>query len=185
MSARTEVVRSALRRAARAGYRRGMVVQTHGVVRLAVGGGVERPRTFGAADLEALPGQVADVGTLVAGREGRAVRLAAVLDAAGPLPQATHLTVESGDGRFSANVPLDALADALLVYRLADGPLPAEKGGPIRLLIPDAARCGRAEIDACANVKHVAVLRLETGRGRDTRPTTKAEHAAMHAHADD
>lgn len=150
--------------------------------RLRVEGAVIHARTLVAGDLAALGGQVEDVGTLVAGREGQAVRLRNVLAAAGPSPAATHLTVESGDGRFAASVPLDALAEAVLVYRLGAGPLPAEKGGPVRLLIPDAARCGRADVDTCANVKDVAVLRLETARGRDTRPTTKAEHVAVHAH---
>jgi DMSO/TMAO reductase YedYZ molybdopterin-dependent catalytic subunit len=146
-----------------------------------VEGAVARPRAFGLADLGALPDQVDDVGTLVAGRAGKAVRLAAALRAVGPSPDATHLTVESGDGRFAASVPLDGLAEAVLVYRLGDGPLPAAQGGPVRLLIPDAARCRQAEVDTCANVKQVAVLRVEIGRGRDTRPTTKAEHAAAHA----
>lgn len=150
--------------------------------RLRIEGAVARETTLDAAALAALPGQVDDVGTLVAGREGGAVRLRAVLEAVGVAADATHLTVESGDGRFAASVPLDALADAVLVHRLGDGPLPAANGGPLRLLIPDAARCGRADVDTCANVKDVAVLRVERSRGRDTRPTTKAEHAAIHAH---
>ena len=150
---------------------------------LEVGGAVTRPLTLVAEELKRLPGQLDDVGTLVPGRRGGAVALAAVLAAAGPRADATHLTVESDDGCFAASVPLDALAEAVLVYRLGDGPLPAAEGGPVRLLIPDAARCGRADIDTCANVKHVTVLRVETARGRDTRPTTAAEHAAVHAGA--
>jgi DMSO/TMAO reductase YedYZ molybdopterin-dependent catalytic subunit len=148
---------------------------------LDVEGAVTRACRLTAADLAALPGQVEDVSTLVSGREGGAVRLRAVLDAAEPSPQATHLTIESSDRGFSASVPLDALAEALLVYRVGGGPLPRAGGGPVRLLIPDAARCGRAEVDTCASVKDVGVLRVEIGRGRDTRPTTKAEHAAVHA----
>jgi DMSO/TMAO reductase YedYZ molybdopterin-dependent catalytic subunit len=150
-------------------------------LRVRIAGAVARPRTLAAGDLARLPGQVEDVGALVAGRVGGAVSLRAVLGAAAPLPDATHLTIESGDGRFAASVPLDALAEAVLVYRFGDGPLPAAMGGPARLLIPDAARCGRADVDTCANVKDVAMLRVETARGRDTRPTTPAAHAAVHA----
>jgi DMSO/TMAO reductase YedYZ molybdopterin-dependent catalytic subunit len=153
--------------------------------RLDIVGAVGRERTLDFEGLSALPGQVADVGSLVAGRTGGAVRLADVLDAAGVLDTASHLTVESADGRFAASVPLDAVREAVLVYRVGDASLPEAQGGPVRLLIPDAARCGRADVDTCANVKHVSVLRLSTGRGRDTRPTTKAEHAAMHRHDDE
>ena len=32
-------------------------------------------------------------------------------------------------------------------------PLPEEKGGPVRFLIPNPAACGTAEVDTCANVK--------------------------------
>lgn len=153
--------------------------------RLEIVGAVRQARTFDFDGLAALPGQVADVGSLVAGRTGGAVRLSEVLDAAGMQTAASHLTVESADGRFAASVPLDAVRDAVLVYRLGDSVLPAANGGPVRLLIPDAARCGRADVDMCANVKHVSVLRVGTEPGRDTRPTTKAEHAAMHRHDED
>lgn len=148
---------------------------------LRVEGAVARTCELDHEALAALPRQIEDVAALVAGRNGRGVSVGAVLAEAGVRTEATHLTVEADDGSFAASVPLDAVGDAVLVYRLGDGALPREKGGPLRLLIPDAARCGRAEVDTCANVKHVAVLRLEVGQGRDTRPTTRAEHAAIHA----
>jgi hypothetical protein len=147
---------------------------------LRVEGAVANPRSIEADDLAGLPAQVEDVSRHVAGREGLAVRLGALLALAEPLPEADYLTVIADDGRFMASVPLDAVADALLVYRLGNGPLPREKGGPLRLLIPDAARCGTSEIDDCANVKYVAVLRVEIGRGTDTRPTTRRAHEALH-----
>ncbi|HXC49413.1 MAG TPA: molybdopterin-dependent oxidoreductase [Candidatus Limnocylindrales bacterium] len=147
---------------------------------ISIEGAVRAGTSLAAGDLKALPGQVADVAPLVAGRSGTAVRLASVLDAAGVDSSATYLTVESDDASFAASVPLDAVREAVIVYALDGKPLPREKGGPFRLLIPDAARCGGAEVDKCANVKNVGVLRLDVGHGHDTRPSTKADHAAMH-----
>jgi DMSO/TMAO reductase YedYZ molybdopterin-dependent catalytic subunit len=133
-----------------------------------------------AADLASMPGQIDDVAAFVAGRHGAAVRLAAVLERAGIETGAEWLTVESDDGSFAASVPLEAVREALLVHSLDGAPLPRDKGGPVRLLIPDAARCGTAEVDKCANVKNVGVLRLDAGHGHDTRPSTKEQHVEMH-----
>jgi len=131
--------------------------------------------------MAALPGQVDDVSSLVKKRSGAAVKLGAVLARAGVRAEATHLTVESADGTFSASVPLAGVRDvALLVYREDDEPLSSSKGGPVRLLIPDAAACRTAEIDTCANVKFVATLTLTVGPGRDTRPATPRSHKKLH-----
>jgi DMSO/TMAO reductase YedYZ molybdopterin-dependent catalytic subunit len=148
---------------------------------LRIEGAVDRPCNLGFTSLRELAEQIDDVGTLVSGRHGGAVALRAVLAGVRVDPRADHLTVEADDGSFAASVPLDAVADAVLVYRSGENELPRDQGGPVRLLIPDAARCGRAEVDTCANVKHVSVMRLDVGRGRDTRPTTRDEHAAIHA----
>lgn len=148
---------------------------------LRIEGAVETACELGFAELRGLPGQIEDVCAVVAGRTGGAVTLRAVLRTVRLDSRADHLTVEADDGAFAASVPLDAVADAVLVYRTGESPLPRAEGGPVRLLIPDAARCGRAEVDTCANVKYVATLRLDIGRGRDTRPTTRDEHAAVHA----
>lgn len=150
---------------------------------IAIVGAVRTGRSLEFNDLQTLPGQIADVAPLVAGRSGAAVRLASLLDASGVEPSATYLTVESDDGSFAASVPLDAVREAVIVYAQGGAPLPREKGGPFRLLIPDAARCGGAEVDKCANVKNVGTLRLDIGHGHDTRPSTKAAHVAMHRKA--
>ena len=135
---------------------------------LRIEGEVEAVRAFSLPDLAALPDQVADVAALVPGREGRGVRLHAVIAAAGPRTSATYATLVSGDGSFAISVPLDAIArDALVVYALGDAPLPRERGGPVRLLIVDAAACGQAGIDACANVKDLGVIRLTARREPD------------------
>jgi DMSO/TMAO reductase YedYZ molybdopterin-dependent catalytic subunit len=47
------------------------------------------------------------------------------------------------------------LCQGFLLHSLAGSPLPAEQGGPFRLLIPEQAG---APLGACANVKGVAKL---------------------------
>ncbi|HKA56810.1 MAG TPA: molybdopterin-dependent oxidoreductase, partial [Candidatus Binatia bacterium] len=82
--------------------------------------------------------QVADVGQLVPKREGRALRLQALLAAARPLPEAKYLTLHSADGSFSASITLAEVRDrALLVYQKDGKVLPDNLGGPIRFLIPE------------------------------------------------
>jgi DMSO/TMAO reductase YedYZ molybdopterin-dependent catalytic subunit len=135
---------------------------------LRIEGEVDAARELDLVELAALPGQVADVAALVVGREGRAVRLAEVIAAAAPRPTATHATLASGDGKFAISVPLPAIArGAVLVYGSGDGPLPRERGGPLRLLLVDLADCGAAGIDACANVKDLRTIRLTAGREPD------------------
>ncbi len=130
--------------------------------------------------LAALDGQVADVGTLIPGRVGGAVTLQAILDHLQPAPDLDYLTVEFTDGGFAASVPLEALRRAFIVYRVGEDPLPRDKGGPLRFLIPDDEGCATGGADACANVKFVGTLRLTRGKGRDTRPETPRQHAGLH-----
>lgn len=147
---------------------------------VSVEGSVETRRTLGFDALRALPGQVEDVSTVVSGREGGAVMLASILDHVGVAPEATYISVIASDGSFAASVPLDAVRNAVLVYRIGEEELPASKGGPVRFLIPDAAKCRSAEVDTCANVKFVGTLRLSVGRGEDTRPASPTSHAELH-----
>ena len=151
---------------------------------LVVEGEVIAPVELSFADLAALPEQVADISALVPGREGSGVRLSAVLGRAGLKPNATHVTCESTDGKFTASVPLSAVREAIVAYRLGDAPLPESKGGPIRFFIPEAADCDAADIDQCANVKYLGRLRVTKGAGTDTRPQSAREHAALHTHHD-
>lgn len=147
---------------------------------VSVSGLVGRSLELDHADLAALPGQVADVSALATGREGSAVRLASVLEAASAQAGAEFLTLEA-DGGFAASIPLAAVADeALLLYALDGEPLPHEKGGPVRFLIPNPAACGTDEIDTCANVKYLNAISLSTERGRDVRPSTLRAHEALH-----
>ena len=147
---------------------------------LKVEGAVAEAREFGFADLEALPGQVVNIATLVPGREGGAVALRSLLEVVAVDASATHLTLESTDGRFAASTPLAEVADAVLSYRLGDEPLPKKHGGPIRFFIPEVEACASGPVDACANVKFLGTIRLDIGAGRDTRPTNEGDHAELH-----
>ena len=147
---------------------------------LRVEGEVQHPQNLGFADLAALPRQVADLGQLIPGREGGGVRLQSILEVAGPTQAATHVTLISSDGKFSASVPLEAVREAVVAYRLGDEPLPDKKGGPMRFFIPNVEECAIGGVDACANVKFVGLIRLSHGSGKDTRPTSKARHEELH-----
>jgi DMSO/TMAO reductase YedYZ molybdopterin-dependent catalytic subunit len=130
---------------------------------LHVTGAVEAPLELAADALRALPGQVADISTLIPGRDGAAVRFTSVIASARPHASATHATLTSADGSFEATVPLAGVAEALLVHSLGGAPLPEQFGGPVRMLIPDAATCKTSDVDACANVKALARIHLHTG----------------------
>jgi DMSO/TMAO reductase YedYZ molybdopterin-dependent catalytic subunit len=150
------------------------------MTKIKIEGLVNEEQTMDFAALTALEGQVEDVSRLVPGREGGAVMLSSVLSCVGVAAGATHISVIASDGSFAASVPLDAVRDAVLLYRHGDAELPASSGGPVRLLIPDAARCRSAEVDTCANVKFVGTLRVSAGPGEDTRPVSPTSHAGLH-----
>jgi DMSO/TMAO reductase YedYZ molybdopterin-dependent catalytic subunit len=137
---------------------------------LHVQGEVRSPRAFRFAELASLPEQIADIGTLIPGRQGGGVWLRAVLDAIELNERATYLTLHATDGQYSASVPLEAVRDyAVVLYRLGDEPLPAGQGGPLRFLITNVDACGIGEVDTCANVKFLSVIELTDGPGADTR----------------
>ncbi len=107
-------------------------------------------RTYDRAALAAMPG-LPDVSVVAPGRTGRAAWLSAVL---GHVPADASLVVVAADGYVTDPVPVSALAEAVVVHSVGDGPLPAAQGGPFRLLVPgDAVAAG-----PCANVKGVVRL---------------------------
>lgn len=136
---------------------------------LSIAGEVQHPQTFAYTDLQALPTQLDDVGKEIEGRQGHGVRLRALIDKAGRNKGATHATLASTDGEFTASVPLDDILDAILVYQLDGEPLPEQFGGPIRFLIPDAAACHSGGADTCANVKFLGRIELTSGKVEDSR----------------
>ena len=136
---------------------------------LTITGEVNSEKSFLFNDLAAMPEQVEDVSQEVEGRQGRGVRLRALIDQAGRKPDADHATLASTDGKFTASVPLDDILDAILVYQLNGEPLPEQYGGPVRFLIPDAAACHTGGADTCANVKFLGRIELTKGKVEDSR----------------
>ena len=128
---------------------------------LCITGRVERALELTFEQLASLhDGQVPDVSELEPSRRGSAVRLNALLSAAGVPADAQHLSIRSQDG-FEAQIPLAAVRDqAVLIYGMEGKQLPDKFGGPVRFLVPNAATCGADVVDTCANVKHVVCLEL-------------------------
>ena len=106
--------------------------------------------------LLALPDALADVSELFPERAGSAARLRALWRSL-ELPDDGHVIVVAGDGFASEPVPVETFCEGVLLHTLRGEPLPAAKGGPFRLLIPEPAG---APLGACANVKGVAKLVL-------------------------
>lgn len=110
---------------------------------LTIDGAVERPVTLRFPDLLALP--QADVeadfhcvtGWSILDVAFRGVRLETLLALARPTPDATHVMTHASD-RYTTNVPLwEALKpDVLVVHAVEGKPLPAARGGPARIVVP-------------------------------------------------
>jgi DMSO/TMAO reductase YedYZ molybdopterin-dependent catalytic subunit len=152
-------------------------------VLLRVEGAVEHPLAVTFEDLEAMPevDQVVDVSKFQPGRRGDGVTLESLLGRAIPSKGATHLTLHADRDDFHVSIPLDVIrGQGVVVYRVGDGPLAPEHGGPIRLLIRDPSACHSGELDDCANVKYLSRIELTTRRGVDTRPTDEEAHRALH-----
>lgn len=138
---------------------------------LTIAGQVSAATTLTYDDLNQLPAAalITDVSTLEPGRQGRAATLRALLDLVGPAESATHLTLHSDDG-FSASLPLADVRDrGLVIFDIHGAPVDRSFGGPFRFLIPNAAECRTADVDACANVKHLVQIDVTEGPGTDTR----------------
>jgi G3E family GTPase len=104
------------------------------------------------AALEALPGGIADVSAQFPKRSGAAARIEALF-ASLALPVKGSAVVVAGDGFASEPVAVSVLRRGVLLHSLGGAPLPADQGGPFRLLIPEDAS---PEPISCANVKGVA-----------------------------
>jgi 2-dehydropantoate 2-reductase len=129
-------------------------------------GDVVRPITFTRKNLLQLPQehQVDDIGTVIPGMAGRAVRVKGVLEIPALGVDADHVTFHSTDGQYAATLTLEQARDyGLLLYEFNGGPVPAGMGGPYRLFTPGMG-------DLCANVKGVVRIEVRAGTGKDTRP---------------
>jgi len=151
---------------------------------LLVDGEVENALELTFEDFTAFPEaeQIRDVSRFHPTRKGDGVSLQAILERVQPTAAATYLTLHASHDDFAASIPLaEVAAEGIVVYQVEGGPLPLEKGGPVRFLIRDPAACHTAELDDCANVKYVDRIELTAGRGRDTRPEDDEEHEQLHA----
>ncbi len=137
-----------------------------GVVR--IDGAVVQPVSFDRAAIASLPAEhQLDISTVMPSMKGKGIRIKGMLDVPALGIKADHVTVHSGDGKYSACLTLDqAKAFGVLLYELDGEPLPESKGGPFRLVTPGLG-------DLCANVKGVARIEVTIGMGTDTRPSVK------------
>ena len=137
-----------------------------GVVR--IDGAVIQPISLDRAAIAALPAEHhLDISTVMPSMKGKGIRIKALLDVPTLAIQADHVTVHSGDGKYSACLTLaQALEWGILVYEMDGEPLPVSTGGPFRLVTPGLG-------DLCANVKGVARIEVTIGTGTDTRPSVR------------
>ena len=150
---------------------------------LRVSGEVDEPLELTFDDLCRLSPdlQVADVSQLDPARKGQAIHLNGLLDQAKVRDSAQYIGLHSSTDDFHASIPLAAVRDqAHLIYRLDDGPLPLQAGGPARFLIPNPAACRTDEVDECASVKFVDHIELTAKKGHDHRPDDEDEHEELH-----
>jgi DMSO/TMAO reductase YedYZ molybdopterin-dependent catalytic subunit len=115
---------------------------------LSVSGAVAKPKTYGLADVEALPSVdeyntfecVSNVvnGNLIGNAKWTGVRISDLLnDVGGVLPGASYVVFYSVDG-YSVGIPLAkaSLSDSLLAYKMNGVALPVRHGYPLRAVIP-------------------------------------------------
>lgn len=111
--------------------------------RLRVTGLVDRPLELSVADLRAMPATrlVRDFQCVTGWRVPKVpwtgVTLASVLDAAGVRPGAGAVTFRSFDRFYTESLTLEQARrpDVLVAYAMADKPLTAAHGGPVRLYV--------------------------------------------------
>ena len=111
--------------------------------RLKVSGLVHDPRTFTIDDLEAMPSTTFTksfqcvTGWRVPDVRWEGVQLSHILKTVGVKPGAVALTFESYDRADSESLTIDQahLPDVIVAYRMLDGPVTTEHGGPVRLYV--------------------------------------------------
>ncbi|MBB3676195.1 molybdopterin-dependent oxidoreductase [Modestobacter versicolor] len=121
----------------------GVDEQDAGEYRLAVSGLVQRTGRHTLADLAAMPQTelVRDfqcvTGWRVPDVRWSGVRLADLIDLAGPDPAATAVRFSSFDGTYTESLTLEQARrpDVLVALRMLDGPVTHDHGGPVRLYV--------------------------------------------------
>lgn len=154
---------------------------------LKIDGEVETPRAFQIADMKAIAesDRIPDVSQCHPKSRGVAIRLASLLQLTQVRPNARYLTLHSRQDDFYVTVPLESVrGEAAVIYEVDGRGLTTAEGGPFRFLVLNPAACQSAEVDECASIKHLDSIDIRTQPGRDTRPRSNAEHAALHARQD-
>jgi DMSO/TMAO reductase YedYZ molybdopterin-dependent catalytic subunit len=114
-----------------------------GRFRLDVDGAVRRPASLTLAEFMALPQQdfYSDIHCVTQwsryDNQWRGVAAAVLLDLVEPEEEARHVVLHGYDG-YETNLLIDQFAapDVLLAHSWEGGPLTAEHGGPVRVVIP-------------------------------------------------
>lgn len=112
---------------------------------LAVTGRVARPLSLTRADLRSMAAETTNEAFSCVhdddadGRTWRGVPVGALLARADPEAVATHGVVHAADASYACSFPRSRLDGALLAVELDGDPLPAERGGPARLVPRDSA----------------------------------------------
>jgi DMSO/TMAO reductase YedYZ molybdopterin-dependent catalytic subunit len=112
--------------------------------RLEVYGEVEKPATLGFEDLKAKPSatSLSDFhcveGWSILNNKWEGIQFKALAEIVKPKRNAKYVTFECDDG-YTTSLPLSELLEdnVLLAYKLNDKQLPPERGGPLRLIIPN------------------------------------------------
>jgi DMSO/TMAO reductase YedYZ molybdopterin-dependent catalytic subunit len=111
--------------------------------RLQVHGAVDRPFELNFQELLALPQHeaVVDIHCVTSWSKldtrWQGVGFRTISERAGPRPEAAFVVMECEQG-FTTSLPLPVLLeeDVMLSHTYAGAPLPAEHGGPVRMLVP-------------------------------------------------
>ncbi|GAA3745943.1 hypothetical protein GCM10023082_48120 [Streptomyces tremellae] len=117
--------------------------KTAATYRLAVGGLVERPRSYTLAELKALPQVRTDLdvqcvtGWRVPKVPFEGVRVSDLLDAAGVRAEGRALRFTCFDGTYSESLTLSQARrdDVLVALRMQGKPITKDHGGPVRLYV--------------------------------------------------
>jgi DMSO/TMAO reductase YedYZ molybdopterin-dependent catalytic subunit len=111
--------------------------------RLEVTGLVQTPRTFSYNELTSMPSTrlvktfQCVTGWRVPDVAWEGVRLSHLLEVVGAKSDAVALSFESYDGADTESLTIDQahLPDVIVAYRMLDGPISVEHGGPVRLYV--------------------------------------------------
>ena len=134
---------------------------------LRIDGAVLQPVSLDRVALAQLPAehQIPDMSVVQSNMKGQGIRVKGLLEIPACEISADHVTFHAFDGRFAASLTLSqAIEYGIVVYQIDGQAVPANKGGPFRLVTPGLG-------DLCANVKGVSRIEVRRGPGKDTRPS--------------